>query len=48
MRRPVQRKYAAKAAHGSHDEQGRGFPTRLHTSVQMKYVSKLTGVQRGE
>ena len=32
--RPMQRKYAAEAAHGSHAS--RGFPTRLHTGAKNK------------
>jgi len=34
MHRPVQMNYAAKAAHGSRGDQGRGlFPDRLHTGT---------------
>ncbi len=41
MRRPVQMKYAASAAHGSRASSGRRlFPTRLHRPVQMKYAAK--------
>ena len=41
MRSPMQRKYAAEAAHGAR-RVGNVFPARLHMGVQMKYVSKLT------
>ena len=48
MRRPVQRKYAAKAAHGPRGEQGKNSPARFHRPMQWKYAAKAAHGPRGE
>jgi len=48
MRRPVQWKYAAKAAHGPRSEQGKNSPARFHRPVQWNYAAKAAHGPRGE
>jgi len=48
MHSPVQKKYAAKAAHGSHSEQGKIFLLDNTSPVQKKYAAKAAHGSRSE
>ena len=50
MRSSVQRKYAAKAAHGARGGQKKAFPARLHLPIQRDVPQKrrIGGAGAGE
>ena len=41
MHSPMQRKYAAKAAHGARSEQGKSFPARLAENEMTCEVTEI-------
>ena len=47
MRSPIQRKNAAKAAHGARGEQGENPPARWYSPMQRKNAAKAAHGARG-